>query len=306
MLVALLVVGLMLIVRSQESTKSVLLKIDVDLKDPSLVFLLDDAEISAAALAGPLDLTFGEHELVVLRDAEPIYAYRFPIDRDTPEQVAPQPVEPEAVEPGVPSGAVAEAVPSDQTRQEQRRKGQWVQLFNGKDLSGWRMRPQTPGNWHVDNGILICDGGQHGHLFTVENDWTDVQVRLEARFSGANTGIGFRALFSATPWAHCYHVDLGPPKSRPTGSLIGGIRQRVLVNEQHVDPDTWFTMEVIIQGHHIVTKINDQIVVDHEDTRKRVSEGHLVLTHTVANSTIQFKRIEVRDLAQEKLPARVD
>jgi hypothetical protein len=261
--------------------------------------MLDDTEISAAALAAPLDLTFGEHELVVLRDAEPVYAYRFPISRDTPEQLAPQPEDPEADELGVPSGVVAEVVPSDRLRQEERRKGQWVQLFNGKDLSGWRIRPQTPGNWHVQDGILICDGGQHGHLFTVENDWTDVHMRVEAKFSGPNTGLGLRAPFSATPGTHCYHVDLGPARSRPTGSLIGG-RQRVLVEEQHVDPDTWFTMEVIVEGHHIVTKLNDQIVVDHEDTRKRFSEGHLVLLHLSANSTIQFKRIEVRDLTAEK------
>jgi hypothetical protein len=203
----------------------------------------------------------------------------------------------------VPSGGIAEAVPSDPLRQEQRRKGQWVQLFNGKDLSGWRMRPQTPGNWHVDDGILICDGGHNGHLFTVDNDWTDVQVRLEARFSGATTGIGFRAPFTANPWAHGYHVDLGPARSRPTGSLIAGPRQRVLLKEQHVDPDTWFTMEVTLQGHQIVTKINDQIVVDHEDKRKHYSEGHIVLSHFSTNSTIQFKRIEVRDLAPEKLRA---
>ena len=132
-----------------------------------------------------------------------------------------------------------------------------------------------------------------------------MHVRLEARFSGAGTGIGFCAPFVANTATRCYHVDLGPARSRPTGSLLAG-RQRVLLEEQHVDPDTWFTMEVIIQGHQIVTKINDQTVVDHEDKRKNYSEGHIVLTHIFANSTIQFKRIEVRDLAPEKLRATVD
>jgi uncharacterized protein (TIGR03067 family) len=31
----------------------------------------------------------------------------------------------------------------------------WVQLFNGKDLTGWKTHPTQPGDWQVENGNLV-------------------------------------------------------------------------------------------------------------------------------------------------------
>jgi hypothetical protein len=30
----------------------------------------------------------------------------------------------------------------------------WVQLFNGKDLAGWKTHSKNPGQWQVKDGIL--------------------------------------------------------------------------------------------------------------------------------------------------------
>ena len=35
----------------------------------------------------------------------------------------------------------------------------WVSLFNGKNLAGWKPHAQHPGNWHVENGVLIGGPG---------------------------------------------------------------------------------------------------------------------------------------------------
>jgi WD40 repeat protein len=31
----------------------------------------------------------------------------------------------------------------------------WTQLFNGKDLTGWKTDPRQPDGWKVENGLLI-------------------------------------------------------------------------------------------------------------------------------------------------------
>src|SRR5262249_6607228 len=34
----------------------------------------------------------------------------------------------------------------------------FVPLFNGKDLTGWKTHPDQPGDWKVENGVLIGRG----------------------------------------------------------------------------------------------------------------------------------------------------
>ncbi len=316
-LVALLVAGLIVFGPARAVTsKTVLLKIDVNLKDPTLVFVLDGREIPGQALQAPLELALGEHELVVLRDSQPVRILRFEVGRDTETEIAlkegePPPGEDEA---DFPPGLDADAVPSaalpppSLARQEARRKGEWVQLFNGKDLSGWRTRQGGPGNWRVTNGILTCDGGP-GHLLTEENDWSDMQVLIEAKFSNLITP---SRLFLRAPFARSqdrsYHVDIGGTMKRPTGSITVGGRApgQAWPKTQLVPPDTWFRMEVMIRGHHIVTKINDQIVADFLDEKKTHWKGHFALAHYYrqGKGAIHFRRIEARDLAPERLVAR--
>ena len=40
----------------------------------------------------------------------------------------------------------------------------WVQLFNGKDLDGWKIHSDKPGTWKVENGLLVGrDGPSYLH-----------------------------------------------------------------------------------------------------------------------------------------------
>jgi serine/threonine protein kinase len=37
-------------------------------------------------------------------------------------------------------------------------EGEWIPLFNGQDLSGWKTHPNQPGDWKVENGMLVGSG----------------------------------------------------------------------------------------------------------------------------------------------------
>src|SRR5437764_8661360 len=80
----------------------------------------------------------------------------------------------------------------------------WVQLFNGKDLTGWKIHPKPGGPivevitrekdgkviafdaklkddkttplWHVEDGVLI-GSGPASHLFSEKNDYADFRFR---------------------------------------------------------------------------------------------------------------------------------
>ena len=55
----------------------------------------------------------------------------------------------------------------------------WVQIFNGKDLTGWEVYPDGTGNWKVKDGILIGSEEQ-SHLFTKRKDYKNFRYRVVA------------------------------------------------------------------------------------------------------------------------------
>ena len=43
------------------------------------------------------------------------------------------------------------------------RDAKWVQLFNGKDLTGWKTHPADKAKWEVKDGAIVGTGPA-GHL----------------------------------------------------------------------------------------------------------------------------------------------
>ena len=100
----------------------------------------------------------------------------------------------------------------------------WVPLFNGKDLTGWKIHPEpnkgaiktvtakeeggkvvgydaedkagkTVTLWAVKDGMLV-GAGPHSHLFSEKDDYTDFHYRVEAKINDkGNSGQYFRAKF---------------------------------------------------------------------------------------------------------------
>ena len=72
----------------------------------------------------------------------------------------------------------------------------WIQLFNGKDLTGWKVHPKEPGKWKVVDGVLVSRGKDRSHIFSETGDYTDFHYRIEAKISDkGNSGQYFRAQF---------------------------------------------------------------------------------------------------------------
>src|SRR5438309_10056437 len=70
----------------------------------------------------------------------------------------------------------------------------WVQLFNGKNLTGWQTFGGTPATWTVENGILR--GAGHDSYLVSERNYANFHLRAEARI---NPGGGWGMLFRTDP-----------------------------------------------------------------------------------------------------------
>src|SRR5262245_21965049 len=193
--------------------------------------------------------------------------------------------------------------------------GGWVQLFNGKDLSGWKTHPKNPGKWRVENGVLVSGGKDVSHLFSERGDYQDFQFRIEARINDkGNSGQLFRAQF-APGYPSGYEAQINatfPTDPVRTGSLYPSFDSKlsaeqiakITVKEQLHKPDDWFTQEVIACGSHIIVKVNGSTTVDFVDEKKTYTKGHLALQQHGAwggnpETVLQVRKIEIKDLRSD-------
>ncbi len=190
----------------------------------------------------------------------------------------------------------------------------FVALFNGKDLTGWKVYPQGTGSWKVEAGLLTGRGPQ-SHLFSQRGDYENFHLRVEARINRrGDSGLLFRSVFDSGFPAACeaqIYVDR-PEKDIGTGALFafgkgGEETLRIDPSELHLmDADQWFTLEVIAEGNHIVILVNGKKTVDHKLTADYRRKGHLALQQFGPGTVVEFRKVEIKELPatkSEALPA---
>ncbi|MSQ94692.1 MAG: DUF1080 domain-containing protein [Gemmataceae bacterium] len=204
--------------------------------------------------------------------------------------------------------AVSAAFPSahaDSDRIEAKKDAGWVQLFNGKDLEGWKTSPpeQLEKSWYVKEGIIYSKGKQASHLFSPRDDYENFHYRIEAKISDkGNSGQYFRTKYGpGYPKGYEAQINSNFPDPQKTGSLYGFVK----ITEMLVQPDTWFTQEVIAKGNHIQIFVNGKKTADFTDEKNTHTRGHFAIQqHGPASGgpdvVVALKKIEVKELPPSK------
>jgi hypothetical protein len=184
----------------------------------------------------------------------------------------------------------------------------FVPLFRGIDLTGWKTDPRLPGNWRVEHGVLVGSGpAAVSHLYTERGDYRDFHLRVEARINGGgNSGVFFRAPLGPRWPARDPRYPLGyeaqiytrgDARQPKTGSLFVDDRgAQVIMRESPAPARQWFTMEVIAEGNHIVIKVNGQTTADYTETKRPLTGGHLALQQLGPATVVEFRNIEIKEL----------
>ena len=168
----------------------------------------------------------------------------------------------------------------------------FVSLFNGKDLTGWKPLPEQPGTWQVIDGILVGSNGP-GHLYSAATTTRTSTSGLRWRSTGAAirgampTSISGRRCSHRGRPASITQTEARPatrPKSlggpAPRLAPFTSVTQRtgadaVQPARTAVKPDEWFTLEVIADGNHLVTKVNGSSPVDLVDPLSAIRRATL-------------------------------
>lgn len=176
-------------------------------------------------------------------------------------------------------------------------KNGWIQVLDGKTLSGWTA--PDPGNWQVKDGVLIGQG-KVSHLFS-PNTYTNLEFKAEVRLNHkGNSGMYFRAaLGKGWPKGYEAQVENTSPDPQKTGSLYNFSK----VTEQHIQDDTWWTEHIVAIGNRIIIKINDKIVTDFVDEKNTYTSGHFAFQQHNDGSVVEYKNVLVKRLPEDETKA---
>lgn len=216
-------------------------------------------------------------------------------------------------------------------------KDGWVQLFNGKDFTGWKI-PDPPSDqfkkgvkekknadgkviafsaetkqgkeitlWRIEDGLII-GGGPASHIFT-DVEAEDFHFRVEAKINDkGNSGQYFRTKFGpGFPSGYEAQINATGGDVIKTGSLYPDGRTKLkdhrkdiasVLNTATHKADEFFTQEVTAIGDQITISVNGKQTLNWKDPNKTHTKGHFALQGHDPGSIMTFKKVEYKPITK--------
>ena len=150
-------------------------------------------------------------------------------------------------------------------------QGREINLFNGRDLSGWEYfledeNASMEDVWSVEEGTLICQGDPRGYLATVE-EYQNFRLVVEWRWpeEPGNSGVLMRITGEPTMLPNSVEAQL---RSGSAGDMYGfngvGIgvegNRRPGLERNEKEPGEWNRYEITVRGDTITVMLNGVLV----------------------------------------------
>jgi hypothetical protein len=200
------------------------------------------------------------------------------------------------------AGGVLQAQPSNRPKTL---APEWVSLFNGKDLSGWRKVGQE--RWTVVDGAIFGEGitKEYGYLAT-EKSYRDFHLRLSFKCEAdGNSGVYIHTAFEGnTPKVTAgRQVEIDRTTNHHTGGIYGDGKGWVAWPrpefETVIRPNDWNDMIIQVEGNHYVVHLNGIQILDFTYPSPDAVDGVIALQlHSGGEGRMRFKDIYVRDLSR--------
>ncbi len=157
--------------------------------------------------------------------------------------------------------------------------GEFVKLYNGRDLSGWHAYAGKIDAWKADGEVLSCSGEGGGWL-TSDRQYADFSLRLEWRIpKGGNSGVGLRYPEVGNPAHDAIEVQIlddDAPQYRglDPAQYTGGIYFQVAPRKRASrPPGEWNRYEITCQGPEIMVRLNGEPITQANMARETQGRG---------------------------------
>ena len=140
------------------------------------------------------------------------------------------------------------------------KKPEWdapIELFNGKDLTGWKSRFNGKANgFEVRDGVLV--NAKPGMDIVSEKEFTDFKLRAEFKVpKGSNSGIYLRGRYE-------FQIEDGyglDPESHRIGGVYGYIEPSSNASKPAGE---WQTVEITLIGRTVSATLNGEVIIDRQ------------------------------------------
>ena len=181
----------------------------------------------------------------------------------------------------------------------------FVSLFNGKDLSGWKLRrPDGHNSWLVEPGGILkntVEKGDHGTDLVTEKKYWNFTVRYEFMTpDDSNSGFYLRG-------RHEIQI-LGDYKKGKTSLGGNGAIYNFKAPDKFVTKPggEWQTVEATIIGHKITVVLNGVKIHDNVECAKATGselDGNVNEPGAIFlqgdHGTVSFRNIQIKELPKE-------
>jgi hypothetical protein len=139
--------------------------------------------------------------------------------------------------------------------------GDPITLYNGQDLSGWRLvNPQSDNGWSVVDGVLMnrIEPGKHFGNLRTAREFEDFNLTLETRTQAAsNSGIYLRGI---------YEIQVAETYGHPLDSHnMGALYSRIVPSVAAEKPiGEWQTFDITLVDRHVTVILNGQKIIDNQ------------------------------------------
>ena len=179
--------------------------------------------------------------------------------------------------------------------------GQTMDLFNGKDLSGWKIYGTE--KWYVENGLLISESGpdkEYGYLAT-EESFKNFELTAEFKQeANGNSGIFFRSSIEGTKITG-WQAEVAPP-DHDTGGIYESYGRGWLIKpdkekDKNLKFGDWNTMKVRVVDDTVTTWLNGVEMITLTDEKIGEADGSIALQiHSGGGIKIYWRNIKVQRL----------
>ena len=186
--------------------------------------------------------------------------------------------------------------------------GQWISLFDGKTLDGWKVGVNAA-TFKVEDGAIVVNGPR-AHLYYVgpvqNHEFKNFEFKADVMTTpGSNSGIYFHTAYQDDGWpSKGYEVQVNNSHTDPKRTAgLYGVKDNM---EAPAKDDVWFTMQITVQGKHVTTMVNGRTIVDYTepadvqrppDMKDRlISSGTFAIQGHDPKSKVLVKNIMVKPL----------
>ena len=184
--------------------------------------------------------------------------------------------------------------------------GEWIELFNGKNLDGWKISENST-SFAIEDGVIKV-AGPRGHAFYAgevgNHDFKNFELIVELKtMPKANSGIFIHTQYQQNGWpSKGYEIQVNQSHSdwRKTGSVYSFQD----VKETFVEDGEWYTEHVIVKGSQITVKINGNTINEYDESKdekragelgeKSLSSGTIALQAHDPLSVIYYRSVKIK------------